>query len=399
MSETMIQVEAGSDLNGRFAQFLFEVSADLILEYDTAGAIKEASSSLASFLGYERTELLHLNPLGIGDSVYLESLHECRAGKNHTIAGSLLHREGHHLRVAGSGKVLGESMFLCLSPVEPHRITQAQKLESIGQLASGIAHEINTPTQYVGGNVAFLQDGFNDILPIVQLLVEIAEEASKHEKFKSKCDEVLSLIEVADLDLLQVEIPKAIDQTMQGIDQIARIVRAMKEFSHPDSGERTLVQINSAIESTMAVARNEWKYVAEVVKDLDPNLPMVSCWAGEFNQVLLNILVNAAHAIGEKTGDSAAIGTITIKTRREGDFVKITMSDTGAGIPDHARSRIFDPFFTTKEVGKGTGQGLALAYVIVVERHGGTISFDTEVGVGTTFNIRIPIVASSSEAA
>ena len=152
-----------------------------------------------------------------------------------------------------------------------------------------------------------------------------------------------------------------------------------------------------AIETTITVSRNEWKYVAEMVTDFDETLPPVPCLPGDFNQVILNMIINAAHAIADVVGDgSKGKGTITVSTRGNGDFAEVRISDTGTGIPEEVKSRVFDPFFTTKEIGKGTGQGLAICHSVIVEMHGGTISIETEVGEGTTFLIRLPIVASAT---
>jgi signal transduction histidine kinase len=195
-----------------------------------------------------------------------------------------------------------------------------------------------------------------------------------------------------DVEYLSQEIPKAIQQSLDGVERVANIVRAMKEFSHPGSGEKTSIDLNHAIESTITVAKNEWKYVADVVSEFDPQLPPVSCLPGEFNQVILNILVNAAHAIAVVVGDAAGQkGTIRVMTRRDGAWAEVRISDTGPGIPEAIQNRVFDPFFTTKKVGKGTGQGLAIAHNVIVEKHGGSITFESEVGKGTTFIIRLPI--------
>jgi signal transduction histidine kinase len=188
------------------------------------------------------------------------------------------------------------------------------------------------------------------------------------------------------------EVPKAIDQTLEGVERVARIVRAMKEFSHPGSAEKTAINLNQAIESTITVARNEWKYVADLVLELEPSLPPVFCLPGEFNQVVLNLVINASHAIAERVGDgSKGKGKITVGTRRDGDWVEVRVQDTGAGIPRAIQNRMFEPFFTTKPVGKGTGQGLAIARSVIVDKHGGTIHFESEEGVGTTFVLRLPI--------
>ena len=205
-----------------------------------------------------------------------------------------------------------------------------------------------------------------------------------------------TLLGNTDLGFLREEIPKALEQSADGVQRISGIVRAMKEFSHP-SQEKTPVDLNRAIQSTITVASNEWKYVAEIKTELDPRLPMVECLPGEFNQVILNMIVNAAHAIGDVVGDGGnGKGTITVSTRQRDGWAEVRIADTGAGIPAQIRDRIFDPFFTTKEVGKGTGQGLALAHNVVVKQHGGTISLESEVGKGTCFTIRLPLRAANA---
>jgi signal transduction histidine kinase len=196
--------------------------------------------------------------------------------------------------------------------------------------------------------------------------------------------------QACDLEFITAEVPRAIDQSLDGARRVAKIVRAMKEFSHPDSAEKTATDINKAIESTITVARNEWKYVSEVVKEFDASLPAVVCYPGDINQVVLNLIVNAAHAIKDQVKEGEK-GQITVRTQNQGELVQISVTDTGSGIPEAIRNRVFDPFFTTKEVGKGTGQGLALAYTVVVKKHGGKIWFETEVGKGTTFFLTLPV--------
>jgi signal transduction histidine kinase/PAS domain-containing protein len=276
-------------------------------------------------------------------------------------------------------------------------LVQAQKLESIGHLAAGIAHEINTPTQFVGDNVRFLSDSFSDISRLIeqyQRLLAAAKTGTCPETLIETCE---AANRGADLEYLLAEIPKAIEQTVEGVDRVATIVRAMKEFSHPGSTEKTAVDLNRAIESTVTVARNEWKYVADLHTQLDPSLPPVPCLVGEFNQVVLNMIVNATHAIADAVKGTGGKGTITICTSRAGDFVEVRIGDTGMGIPESIRHKIFDPFFTTKEVGRGTGQGLSIARSVIVDKHGGTIAVDSEVGKGTTFLIRLPLNASSAD--
>jgi signal transduction histidine kinase len=204
----------------------------------------------------------------------------------------------------------------------------------------------------------------------------------------------------ADLDYIMENAPVALDRARDGLGRVAAIVRSMKEFAHPDRKEMTQVDINQAISSTLVIATNEYKYVAEVETAFG-ELPSVNCYAGEINQVVLNLIVNAAHAIGDVVKGTPGKGRIRVSTRVLDDQVEIAIADTGKGIPAEVRARIFDPFFTTKEVGKGTGQGLAIARSVVVDKHGGTLHFETEVGKGTTFYIRLPISgpASSSAAA
>ncbi len=267
------------------------------------------------------------------------------------------------------------------------QLQQAQKLESIGQLAAGIAHEINTPSQYVGDNTRFLRDVFDDLGKLVTRLEVMAE--SNDSSVPSSL--IQQALKEADIDYLMDEIPKAIDQSLEGIERVTRIVRAMKEFSHPEQ-DKSLVDLNRAIESTITVATNEWKYVAELKRDLAPDLPMVPCIPGEINQVILNILVNAAHAINEKqTGSTSSKGLITVSTCRNGSWAEIRITDSGCGIPEDIQQKIFDPFFTTKEVGKGTGQGLCLAHAVIVEKHTGTIGVESTPGQGTCFTIRLPL--------
>jgi signal transduction histidine kinase len=274
------------------------------------------------------------------------------------------------------------------------QLRSAQKMEAIGQLAAGIAHEINTPIQYVGDNTGFLKDSWNDIAEVLLAAHALRDEAARGPVSPAAMERFDACSKKADVEYLTQEVPRAIEQTLDGVRRVAKIVTAMKEFSHPGIQEKRSIDLNRAIETTVTISRNEWKYVADVETQLDPNLPPVPCLAGEINQVLLNLLVNAAHAIADVVkGKEGARGTITISSRHDGDYVEIAVADTGTGIPEFAREKVFDPFFTTKEVGKGTGQGLMLAQTVVVKKHGGRIWFDTELGSGTTFFVRLPISA------
>jgi PAS domain S-box-containing protein len=269
------------------------------------------------------------------------------------------------------------------------QLLQAQKLESVGQLAAGIAHEINTPTQYIGDNVRFFQEAFEDLKGLLAGYERWFSAAANNQLTREMLEEAAAAVDHA--GYLLEEIPKGIEQSLEGVNRVAALVNAMKEFSHPDTKEKTLLDLNRAIAGTITVARNEWKYVSELETEFDPSLPPVSCHPGEINQVVLNLIVNAAHAIGDvaRQGGSQR-GTITVATRRCPMWAEIRIQDTGTGIPENVRTRIFDPFFTTKEIGKGTGQGLAIARSVVVDKHGGTLHFETEEGKGTTFIVRLP---------
>jgi PAS domain S-box-containing protein len=271
------------------------------------------------------------------------------------------------------------------------QLTQAQKLESIGQLAAGIAHEINTPTQYVGNNVDFLDDAFKDI---IEALTYIQEQTASDQKDDtgSIFSNIQQMLDKIDLEYLLEEIPLALSQSQEGIQRISEIVKSMKQFAHPGGDDKTPLDINQALVDTILVTKNEWKYHAEMETDLDPELPLVSCYQGEIKQVFLNIIVNAAQAIAEsKEKGSEIIGKIGIHTTSRDDLVEIRISDNGPGMSEDTKQRIFDPFFTTKEVGKGTGQGLNLAYRTIVNKHHGTIEVESEMGQGAVFIIRLPI--------
>ena len=272
------------------------------------------------------------------------------------------------------------------------KLQRAQKLESIGQLAAGIAHEINTPTQYVGDNVRFLKDSFQSYRSVLDKSDQMLVLCRKHELLPDFVSEMAATIDAADVEYLSTEVPKAFDQALDGVDRIRKIVQSMKDFAHPGTNDFKATDINKAIESTITVASNEWKYVADVVTDYDRTLPLVQCLMGAFNQVVLNMIVNAAHAISDvKASGTTNKGIITVSTRNMGEHAEIRIGDNGCGMAEDVRNRIFDPFFTTKDVGRGTGQGLAISHTVIVEKHKGTIDVQTEVGSGTTFVICLPI--------
>jgi signal transduction histidine kinase/DNA-binding response OmpR family regulator len=278
--------------------------------------------------------------------------------------------------------------------IQERDLRQAQKFEAVGQLAAGIAHEINSPIQYIGDNVSFLKDSFVDIAKVMNTYDRMWQELTKMgvipEEFRQKLEDE---IEAADIVYLWEEIPKSFDQSLEGVKRVEKIVLAMKHFSHPGSDEKTNADINKILETTITVCRNEWKYVAEVDTDFAIDLPLVSCFVGEINQAFLNIIVNGAHAISDFTnGGSKGMGKISIKTSRVGNSIQIRISDTGGGIPQEIQDRIFEPFFTTKALGKGTGQGLAIARRVIIDKHQGNLFFEVLKNKGTTFVIELPVV-------
>ncbi len=274
--------------------------------------------------------------------------------------------------------------------------SQDQKMKAIGTLAAGIAHEINTPVQYVTDNTAFIDEICCELRDALESIAQLVENCSAADTEQLKKD-VSSVLKEADIDYMREELPRAVGDSKEGLKRIKTIVQAMKEFAHPGHEDKSLVCMNQAIESTLAVCENRWRYTARVETDFDPSLPATECMIAEVNQVILNIIINAADSIQDRIdeGDYEK-GEIRIATRKDGDSVKLEISDNGKGIPDEIRERVFDPFFTTKEVGKGSGQGLAISYDVIVNRHGGELTCDSEPGQGTTFRIRLPISAEGS---
>lgn len=269
-------------------------------------------------------------------------------------------------------------------------LRHAQKLEAVGRLASGVAKEINTPIQSVGDSVQFLSTSFEDLTTLVSTYRELMGDNGTPPDWTTIRPKLDEATEDADLEYLQEEVPKAFERTMEGIGRVSGIVKAMKDFAHSDHDERQEADINRAISSTLMVAGNEYKYVADIETAFG-DIPPVPCNLGDINQVLLNLVVNAAHAIGDVAEGTDQKGVIRVRTWQEDKEVVVSIQDTGSGIPERVRGRIFDPFFTTKEAGRGTGQGLAVAHAIVVDRHGGSLDFETESGTGTTFFVRLPL--------
>lgn len=339
--------------------------------------------------------ILHANGGGAGETSYQETVGTRRDGATFPleIGVGTLKRGEDTLWIASARDITVRKNL-------ESQLLQAQKLESIGQLAAGIAHEINTPIQFVVHNAQFLEEAFCDLQGVLDACGRVLDEEEDGKVDPALVSAAREAVEIADLDYLEGEIPSALAQAREGLSRVSRIVLAMKNFSHPGSSDKTPIDLNESIDSTVTICRAEWKHLAEVEMDLDPALPSVPCLGAEINQAVLNIVVNAAHAIGSSQADGCdSKGLIQISTRAVDGYAEIRISDDGSGMPPDVQERIFDPFFTTKEVGKGTGQGLTVAHSVIHDKHDGTIRVESEVGKGTTFVIRLPLGAEGSEGA
>ncbi len=396
---------------------VFMFSADTLQYiYVNQGALKH--------IGYSRSELLSMTPLDIKPNDTKAQFKALIKPLEDNTETSLTYISSHQRK---DGTIVPVEVFLQLirSPRKKGRfvaivrditirlereeerkqlqtkLLHEQKLASVGQLAAGIAHEINTPAQYLGSNVDFLNDAFSDVADLIthydQLLSAVKTDAVSPELLatvEDSCEEV-------DWPYLKEEIPEAIHQSIDGLKQISSIVLAMKNFSHPGSSEKEMTNLNELIETTLTVCRSEWKLLLEPVLHLDHEVPTVLCMRNEIGQVFLNMIINGAHSIQEKLGENspAEKGQITISSKQQNNTVILTFTDSGCGISGENITKIFDPFFTTKSVGKGTGQGLTISYDIIVNKHGGSLDVASEEGVGTTFTIVLPINSSEPNGA
>lgn len=392
-----------------------EQSVEGIIIIDAKGIVEYANHQVEEMFGFSNEKSVgkhyaHVGWTGLDKETY--SLLNTSMGRGEAWRGDIIMRGAAgvdlHLHVSaspiveGDGKITGFALITRdvskrIRMEEEHRamerqLSQAQKLESVGRLAAGIAHEINTPIQYLSDNTIFLQSAFKKLLAVLESSEKMLAAAKEGAVPEELVETVVAAYKNAKIDFLSRQIPPAFEESLEGLERVAKIVSAMKEFSHP-AQDKTLVDLNRAIESTITVASNEWKYVAEMETKFLPGLPLVPCLPGEFNQVILNIIVNAAHAIGDVVGLDGVKGKglITIETEQLDDWVEIRISDTGPGMTEEVKNHIFDAFFTTKEVGRGTGQGLSMAHNVVVDKLAGTIDVDSMPGEGTTFRIRLPL--------
>lgn len=362
-------------------------------------------------LGYSRDELLKMTPFDIkpnySESDLRELLQPLAAEKM-----DVLNFETSHQRRDGSTYEC--SLSLHLSVLENQdvvvafvndvserkrlesQLRESQKLQAVGQLAAGVAHEINTPMQCVFGNVEFLESSFDRLLALSDELIELLDQSNLD--WSQERNRLTELRSELHYDHLREQTPSAIKEAAEASNRVISIIRAMKVMSHPGSNEKTLTDIHEMIQNAATITRSRWKHHATVEFDFDPNLAQVEVLAAEISQVFVNLIVNAADAIGEKIGDEPSeLGEIRIATKTVGDMLAISISDSGAGIPQSIVDRIFEPFYTTKCVGQGTGQGLSISHNVIVNQHSGTFDVTSQEGVGTRFEIRIPRFASPKE--
>ena len=394
-------IRSAEDLQGQMEKYrsIFEFAAQGIVTVDQERQIKTFNPAAEAIFGTSSTEAVDQDFLTLfraQDSEQVASL----LGSPTTIPQELL-----ALRSDGSERVVevvtsgversGENELVVLIQDRTGRqrletqLRHAQKMKSVGQLAAGIAHEINTPIQFVGDNLRFLGNSFEGIERLLLLLDKEHQDSADHPLQGEGLEPKKQTEQDMDLDFVREEIPQAIEQSIVGIERVATIVQAMKEFSHPGNVSPTAVDVNGALKSAISVSQNEWKYVAEMRTDFDESLPVISGYPGDLNQAFLNIIVNATHAIESRTDLDR--GEIAILTKTDQHCVVVEIADNGCGIPEEDLQKIFEPFYTTKEVGKGTGQGLSVVHSVIVDKHNGEIEVDSQPGRGTTLTVLLPL--------
>ena len=410
---TMKRAEADRQRSEERFRTLVETMNEGLIIVDESRTLVYANARFYEMLGYSESELQGLSYLDLLDKdnreVFEQAWRSRLTGTVNSYELAYNRKDGSRAHALISPKGMYDEndrfigSFATVTDITDikqlqSQLFQAQKMEGIGQLAAGIAHEINTPTQYVSSNTRFLIQGFSDVLELLKAHRSLIEGVRNRGIQEEEIVRLEDLINELDYDFLIDEIPKALNANREGLERITRIVLSMKEFAHPGREEIAPSDLNKAILNTITVARNEWKYFAEVQTELQDDLPLVPCVLSEINQVILNLVVNAAQAISEALPEGEkGKGRITIATRALEDCVNVTVNDNGPGIPMEIQERIFDPFFTTKEPGKGTGQGLAIAYRSIVDKHKGTITVDSKPGQGTTFLITLPLLQKNAE--
>jgi len=365
----------------------FWLSADLMAVLDESLCVLRCNPAFERLLGTRVMGRSMLEVCAPTDREKVrEALERCLRGSHCVIDAAVVRpsqsvRHGEWTASAEQGRVYVIIRDLTAKRRLEQELAHARKLEAVGQLASGIAHELNTPIQFVGDNLTFIGESLRDVFVLLQgLETNPAGQA------------LLAQHHAVDLPFVMKELPGAVEQACEGVQRVAELVRGMKEFAHQDGGEVTPTDLARSLERTITISRNEWKYVAEVVTDFDPAVPPVPCQASAMRQVFLNLICNAAHAIADQNQKlGRERGRIEVKLRVEGDCAVVSVSDDGCGMTAAVKARLFEPFFTTKPVGRGTGQGLAISRTIVSQKHGGRLDCESQEGVGTTFHVRLPL--------
>jgi len=401
------EAEEAKNRSDQLFRSIAENSADLIAVVDKTGHRIYNNPAYERLLGYTQEELkrtvsfeqIHPDDRPLVTRAAQQAL---KTGVGQIVEYRMQRKDGTYVTLESLGSFIRDSRgeieanVISARDISDRRMAmQNEKLSAIGQLAAGIAHEINTPVQYVSDNIAFLSDVWNQLDAAMAFCLTPAAHASITSDQRLS-GAITSAGPPEDWDWLRREVPKAISQSLEGIRRMSKILGAMRRFSHTGGGEREQVDPNEALDATLTIAQNQIKHVADVQTDYQPNLPRLECYADEMNQVFLNLIVNATHAIHEASKKQARErGKLTIRTRQIDSDVQIEIQDNGTGIPLPVCARVFDPFFTTKQAGEGTGQGLTICHDIVVQKHHGKIWFDTELDRGTTFFVRIPIQFNS----
>jgi two-component system, NtrC family, sensor kinase len=393
------------ELEHRYRQVVEQV-ADAVLIVHCDGHVIEANAAAGRSLGYAPDELVGVDIAQIMDGITAEQVPELvmkvSLEQNAVLRLNMIKRD--QLRYPAEAQLsllttVGDPALLISARDLTERLRmeqdlrQAHRFEAVGQLAAGVAHEINTPMQYIGDNTTFLRTTVERLLGVAESFEKLIASCDAGEVSAEQIQDCKKGLHSARIPFLRKQAPVAIEQSLQGIAHVSSIIQGLKEFSHPGSNEKVTVDLNHVIKTAATVTRNEWRYHSTLDVELKDGLPVILGHPQELGQMLINLIVNAAHAIEARhgAGEGPPQGRILISTEEINGFVQLRIADNGAGIPEAIRNRVMDPFFTTKEVGKGTGQGLALAHNVVVEKHRGQLFFESEVGRGTTFFVRLPL--------